>query len=295
MKKLHNIRQLKYLALFIILAHNLVAQTTLQVVTKHIEKTFSGSQILIIEAEKADIEVVTWDKQEIKIEIDLIAKHPDRKVASSDLETLKYIADKINKEIFVRNYLLIQNEKLKPTSNLKAKYTVRVPEGMKITIQNSFGKVLVKGKVKLLKIKSDFCIIELNDVDGKIELNTHYGEINAKNNNGVSMITSERSDLIINKLSGDCTINSQYGKLTIEAMSNLKTLTIDAKKSDIVLGEISLKNHSFNLTSKYGKMSLPAEFSWLENDKTSKVAIFNSTHPSKINITNSFGNITINN
>ncbi len=294
MKKKHNIRQLKYLTLFIILAHNLVAQTTLQVVTKHIEKTFSGSQTLIIEAEKADIEVVTWGKQEVKVEMELIAKHPDRKVASSDLETWKYVADKINHEIFVRNYLLIQNEKTKPTSNLKAKYTISVPEGMKITIQNSFGKVFVKGKVKLLKIKSDFCLVDLNEVEGKIELNTHYGEVNAKKINGVSAITSERSDLTISKLGGDCTINSQYGKLNIESITNLKSLTIDAKKSEIILGETSLKNHSFNLTSKYGKMSLPAEFSWLANDKNSKVAVFNSTHPSKINITNAFGNITIN-
>lgn len=295
MKKRHNIRQLKYLTLFIVLAHNMAAQTTLQVVTKHIEKTFSGSQNLIIEAEKSDIELITWEKEEIKVEIDLIAKHPDRRVASSDLEMLKYVAEKINKEIFVRNYLLIQNEKLKPVSNLKAKYTIKVPEEMKVTIENSFGKIFMKGKVKLLKIKTDFCMIELNDIEGKIDINTHYGEINAKNLNGTTMIVSERSDLIINKLGGVCTINSQYGKLNIEQTLNLKSLTIDAKKTDISLSKLLLKNHSFNLSSKYGKMLLPAEFSWIENEKSSKIAILNTTHPSKINITNAFGNITINN
>ncbi len=295
MRKRHNIRQLKYLILFIVLAYNITAQTTLQVVTKHIEKTFNGSQNLIIEAEKADIEVVTWDKQEIKVEIELIAKHLDRKIATNDLETMKYVADKINKEIFLRNYLVIQNEKAKPTSNLKAKYVIRTPEGMKVSIQNSFGKILVKGNTKYLFIKSDFCAIDLNDVEGKIELNTHYGEVNCKGIIGISKINSERSDLIINRLGGECSINAQYGSLKFVSITNLKNLTIDAKKSEISFAEISLPNHCFNLTSKYGKMTLPRDFSWVENDNISKVAVFNSTHPSKISVKNSFGNISINN
>ncbi len=298
MKKKHNIRHLKYLTLFIILAHNITAQTTVQVVTKHIEKTFSGSQTLTIEAEKADIEVVTWGGQEIKVEIDLIAKHPDRRVASNDLETMRYVADKMNKDVFLRNYLLIKDEKAKPMSNLKAKYTVKVPEGMKVTIQNSFGKISVKGKLKLLKIKTDFCIVELIDGEGKTELTTHYGEINTQNINGIMTITSERTDLIINELAGRCSINSQYGKINIGGLANLKKLTIEAKKSEINLNKISLNSHAFRLTTTYGKLVLPAgfkEFSWLENSDVNKTAILNTTHPSKIDIVNIFGNINLNN
>lgn len=293
MKKLKYI--LTYLTLLISIAYGIEAQTTLQVVTKRIEKTFTGSQTLNIEAEKADIELFTWEKQEIKIEIELIAKHPDRKIATNDLETMKYVADKINKEIFLRNYLLILNEKEKPNSNLKAKYTIRAPEGIKVTIQNSFGKISVKGKSKLLKIKSDFCMIDLDETEGTIELNTHYGEINIKTLNGVSTITSERTDLIINQLGGKCTIINHYGKLNIVSVSNLKILNIDAQKSEILLDGLSLKSYCFNVSSKFGKMTLPAEFSWLQNDKVLKTAILNTTLPTKIDIKNSFGNITIKN
>ena len=294
----HNLRLLKQFIIFFILAHNTTAQTTLQVATKHVEKVFSGSQSLNIEAEKADIEVITWNGQEIKVEIELIAKHPDRRVASNDLETMKYVADKTKKDVFLRNYLLIKDEKAKPMSNLKAKYTVKIPEGMKVTIQNSFGKILVKGKIKLLKIKSDFCLIDLNEVEGKTELTTHYGEINVRNINGVLTVTSERSDLIINDLAGRCAVNSQYGRINIEGLTNLKKLTINAKKSEINLNKISLNSHAFRLTTTYGKLVLPAgfkEFSWLENSDVNKTAILNTTHPSKIDIVNIFGNINLNN
>ncbi len=278
-----------------ILAHATTAQTTLQVVTKSIEKTFSGSSILNIEAEKADIEILTWEKPEIKVTIDLIAKHPDRKTASSDLEMLKYVAEKTSREVFLRNYLVIQNEKTKPSSNLKVKYSFRIPEEMKVTIQNSFGKVYVKGNIKHLNIKADFCHIELDDLTGNTKLDTHYGEIISKSFNGIAVINSERSDLTFSNLGGQNTINAQYGKLRIESVDGLKSLYINAEKADINFEKAPLKSFYFDVSSRFGKMSLTSDFSWLQNDKTERSAILNSTLSSKIIINNSFGSITIKN
>ncbi|WP_188771110.1 DUF4097 family beta strand repeat-containing protein [Emticicia aquatilis] len=287
--------KLMCLAMMFILAHASTAQTTLQVVTKSIEKTFSGSSVLTIEAEKADIEILTWEKSEIKATIDLIAKHPDRKTASSDLEMLKYVAEKTSREVFLRNYLVIPNEKTKPSSNLKVKYAVRIPEGMKVIIQNSFGKVLVKGNLKNLNIKADFSIIELDDLNGNIKLDTHYGEIISKSFNGVAVINSERSDLIFSNLGGQNTINAQYGKLRIESVDGLKSLNINAEKADINFEKAPLKSFYFDVSSRFGKMTLTSDFSWIQNDKTERSAILNSTLSSKIIINNSFGSITIKN
>jgi Putative adhesin len=283
------------LAMMFILAHATTAQTTLQVVTKSIEKTFSGSSVLNIEAEKADIEILTWEKSEIKVTIDLIAKHPDRKTASSDLEMLKYVADKTSREVFLRNYLVIQNEKAKPSSNLKVRYSVRIPEGMKVMIQNSFGKIYMKGSTKNLLIKADFCNIELEDLNGNIKLETHYGEIISKSFNGVAVIKSERSDLSFSNLGGKNTINAQYGKLRIESIEGLKALSIYAEKADIIFEKAPLKSFNFDVTSRFGKVNLPPNFSWTQNDKIESSAILNITLSSKIIINNSFGSITIKN
>lgn len=283
------------LAIIFTLAHATTAQTTLQVVTKSIEKTFSGSSVLNIEAEKADIEILTWEKPEIKVTIDLIAKHPDRKTASSDLEMLKYVADKTSREVFLRNYLVIQNEKTKPSSNLKVRYSVRIPEGMKVMIQNNFGKIYVKGTTKNLLIKADFSIIELDDVNSNIKFDTHYGEIISKSFNGVAVINSERSDLTFSNLGGKNTINAQYGKLRIESVDGLKSLYINAEKAEINFEKAPLKSFYFDVSSRFGKMSLTSDFSWLQNDKTERSAILNSTLSSKIIINNSFGSITIKN
>ncbi len=284
---------LKTLLLGLLLIQQSKAQTTLQVVTRSIEKTFPITPTLVIEAEKADIEIVTWGKDEIQLKIELIAKHPDRNTAKNDLEAMKYIADRTPDKILLRNYLVIKNTEEKPVSNFKAKYIIHIPENLKVSIQNSFGKVIVQGKYSQLNIKSEFCVLDLQKAEGNARLETYYGEVHSKNFNGVTTIKSERSELFFQQLSGAYTINAQYGKIEIESVAGLKSLSINAKKTEIVL-KVSMQHYGFNIESKYGKVSIPEGFKWLQNTDSAKSATYNLSAIAKINIQNSFGNISIN-
>ncbi|MBA4853124.1 DUF4097 family beta strand repeat-containing protein [Emticicia sp. BO119] len=294
MKKIRTyIHLLKPLLIGLFLLQQAKAQTTLQVVTKSIEKTFSITPNLVVEAEKADIELITWEKDKIQARIELIAKHPDRNVAKNDLEMLKYIADKMSDKILLRNYLVVQSNAQKPGSNFKTKYTIYLPENLKVTIQNSFGKIFIQGKYSQLTIKSEFCVLDLQKAEGIAKMETYYGVVHSKNFSGVSMIKSERSELFFQQLSGINIINAQYGKIEIESVVNLKSLTINAKKTEINL-KIPLQNHGFNLETRYGKMFLPDGFKWVQNTDNTKAATYNLSAISKISIQNSFGNISIN-
>ena len=102
-------RKILPILVMMLLCMTAFSQETLQVVTKSIDKTFDRSQNLKIEGEKADIELMVWEGDKIKINIELIAKHPDRKTALKDLEMLKYVADKFGNEVILRNYLQTQN------------------------------------------------------------------------------------------------------------------------------------------------------------------------------------------
>ena len=292
-KRRKYIQLLKPLLLGLLLIQQSKAQTTLQVVTKSIEKTFLTSSTLVIEAEKADIEIFTWDKQEIQAKIELIAKHPDRNSAKNDLEAMKYIADRTPDKILLRNYLVIKNTSEKPVSNFKAKYIIYMPENLKVSIQNSFGKVFVQGKYSQLTIKSEFCVLDLQKAEGNARLETYYGEVHSKNFNGVTTIKSERSELFFQQMSGAYTINAQYGRIEIESVTGLKALNINAKKTEITL-KVPLQNYGFNIESKYGKVSIPDGFKWLQNADSAKSATYNLSAIAKINIQNSFGNISIN-
>ena len=88
----------KILFLFLLIQQSpfLMAQTTLQVVTKSIEKTLSApiGTFLNIDAEKADVTLRTDSRsREVRIKIELTARHPQLDIAKHDIEALKTITE----------------------------------------------------------------------------------------------------------------------------------------------------------------------------------------------------------
>ena len=292
--KLLKIRLISTFIVLWLLSNNAFSQGTLQVVTKRIDKTFDHTQSIKIEAEKADIELEVWSGDKIKVSIELTAKHPNRKDAQNDLEMLKYVAEKFRNVLVLRNYIQIENDKMRPVSNLKAKFVISVPEQMMVSIQNSFGKINIKGKFKQLQLKTDFCNTELKNVSGNIKLDTHYGEVNAHDLSGKVELKSDRTEINLTKISEDFTITGNFLKLSINSVSNLQRLNIKAQKSEISLEGIFIKNHHFYLVSEYGKLKVPPNFvsSHLKNKET---ATYNENIASTISIFNSFGTISIEN
>src|SRR5215217_2027244 len=87
----------------VVISGHVKAQGVLQVATKTIEKTISPKvRTLYITAEKADIEMTTWNKSEITIVLELSARHPDKNTAAADLSKVQYIADRNGKDYFLR-------------------------------------------------------------------------------------------------------------------------------------------------------------------------------------------------
>jgi Putative adhesin len=273
---------------------NIQAQGTLQVVTKSFEKTFDKTNNLKIEAEKADVELTVGSGNQIKISMELSAKHPNRKQAQDDLEMMKYVAEKFGSTIILRNYVQTENAKIKPASNLKARFVISIPEQMVVSVQNSFGKMNISGRFKELTLKADFCNTELKNVSGKIKIDAHYGEVNGLNLMGKTEVKSDRTDLNFSKLGLECTIDAKYAKVFIHALDNLQKLKIDAQKSEINLDGISIKNHHFNIVSMYGKLNIPASFH-TSNADNRQTATLNEHLASTIDINNSFGTILIEN
>ena len=107
--------------------NGLMAQTTnLHVITKRLEKTFKYRETyeVNIEGEKADVSIETWNKDEIGLTVEFIAKHPDKTTAEADIEAIKYIAERVRNKIYVRNYISVPEGAPKPASNLSARYVV---------------------------------------------------------------------------------------------------------------------------------------------------------------------------
>lgn len=215
---------------------------TLQVITKTIEKTFEVPQYAKVQVwgERSDIEIMTWNKNEIKATIELTAKHPTRSTAEKDLEALHYTADQKGKTVGLHNFVVLAKNGSKPQSNLKARFTLFVPANCAVEIQNSFGKISIKGlQTQTMQLQTEFCTIELNDLRGTLTARTQFGALRTENFNGLLSIFSERTDLILQQIKGECRVRAQYGSLDIQTDKAQVKLDVETKNTELRNGTVA--------------------------------------------------------
>lgn len=215
---------------------------TLQVVTKTIEKTFEASQYAKVQVwgERSDIEIMTWGKNEIKATIELTAKHPNRSTAEKDLEALHYTADKKGKTVSLHNFVVLAKNGTKPQSNLKARFTLFVPANCAVEIQNSFGKISLKGlQTQTMQLQTEFCTIELTDLRGTLTARTQFGALRTENFNGLLSIFAERTDLLLQQIKGECRVRAQYGSLDIQTDKSQVKLNVETKNTELRNGTVA--------------------------------------------------------
>jgi len=270
-------------------------QGVLQVATKSIEKTVAAHTIrtLYINAEKADIELIAWDKAEITVVMELSARHPDKRTAASDLGKIQYIADRSGKDYFLRNYILLREGESKPLSNLKARYTIHLPPTCSVDLKNTFGTIQMKGLTNNLKLSADFCTTSLANIKGKGLLETTFGELRAIEISGTFSFTSDHTNLELENIGGAIRMNTLYGNVEISPSPGLTSLAIQSKKAVVTMVTKNWQQFDYDINSAYTTMKLPNGFKWKRNTPDFKDAFFSKNQLANVQINAEFGNLTI--
>lgn len=237
MKKAIHKKSFAYLLLTIVSIGLACAQTTVHVITK----TFDGEEAwtegvrLELNSENAEIHCEAYPGKTIRYEVQFIAKHPEKESAEADLKKMKWISGKQGKTVFMRNYIELSPDDLRPESNLKAVYRIKIPIACPLTINNYFGEISVKNIHSTLIIKSEFATITLNNISGNIEVVSKLRDISGTALNGNIEIISNRSNIDFSDISGSIDIDASVAKIALEQIYDLIRLNITAKKSEISL------------------------------------------------------------
>jgi Putative adhesin len=258
-----------------------VAQTTLQVVTKTVEKTmaYKPGFSLNIDAEKAEITVkANPNAKEISVKIDLISKNPNLQDAKKDIDAIKYVAENQGKTVYLRNYIGIEKGSAKPTSDLKTRYTIEVPAEMSVSIKNNFGKLNVSGLRNKVMLITEFCKTILTDIKGEMFINTRLGDIDGRGLEGKISVQSNRSDLFLSMSKGECAITAQFGKINIETDKTFTQLSIKADKAEVHFLPPPATAINYDLEAEYGKVILPQKLTPKYIEKTNKKEKVNFNH-----------------
>lgn len=234
---------------------------TMQVVTKRIDKSFSyrDGYSLNIEGERAEVRVETWSKPEIKVQVELIAKHSKKEQAEKDLEKMRYVANKEKNKIYLRNYLDVPEGSPEPQSQMKATYVIMMPEECPIYIKNNYGLIDAKDLMSSLKLNTRFSRIGLENIMGNIDINTSFGDLFADKLDGNIKVASRRSDITLKHMRGRYDIDTQYGILNFFATEGLLDFNLNADKSTVFFHNLQPNAFSYNLSVQNGRVDYPNE------------------------------------
>jgi hypothetical protein len=273
-------------------------QQRLQVITKRITKTFPYSEgfEVNLEGENAEVLVESWDKKEIYVQIELIAKHPNKEQATKDLERMAYLLDRAKNNIYIRNYVQ-EVEQPDNTAVLEARYVIRLPESCPVYIKNQFGETDVRNLTSQLRIFNEFGNINLSNITGGMEMRTKFSEVRGAQLVGDFDIFARRSQLDFRDVVGNYTIKAEYSTLNLWAGEGLIDLNIDAKKTDVQLFNIDPKTHQHQLVVQHGNVTVPNawQFEFEEDTPYIKKLTFqpNSEYYATITVNISFGDLKI--
>ena len=286
--------------LLLLFAMTAQAQTPLQVATRTIEQTmdYQPGYEVNIEGEKAEIVIKTWDKKSVKIWLELVAKHPDRSVAERDIAAMKYRINQHGKMIYFRNYLSPDIGQPRPESQIKAIYTIHLPEDCPVYVKNQFGNATISKLNNLLRMQSEYGKIFLEDMSGDLFIQTRFGDIFGERICGNLQIEARRSDITLREISGTCNIKSAYGVIKLFADESLLKLNVEAEKSDVYFFDPYPTASGYTLTAHYGSITVPADLkmNYLENTSATKRAVFApGREKASISVKISFGDIVIRN
>ncbi len=285
---------LLFIAVFVI--GNLAAQTTLQVATRSIRKSvaWKPGYELVINGEKADVQVLPSDTAAVLVYAELSAKHPDLDTATTDLDAWQFVVSTAGKKIYIRAYIGLPSGKKIPVSNMKANITVFAPKTCPVNLSNKFGKARLDQLEGAVVLKGEFCTFQLEALSGDVNINSQYGSIEGWALDGKIDIQSKRADIRLAGLKADCNIHSEYGQIVLDAPEISGNLLVVGKKSDVTLAVPAVNAHHISLYSAYGSIDVPPEFdttaSAADNPRASLSA---GTGAPSINIETTFGKIIV--
>ncbi len=244
-------RCLLLLTFSLIAAMPLFAQKKIQVVTKTIIRTFAlgKKDILSIQAEKASVSIQGWAKDEVKLVLKLVAKHPERATAERDLLVARCDIQTETSIKKISNYFFQEEGRPGLESNLQAVYELWVPQQRNLKVSDNYGNLRVSQWQGNLSITHEFGEVRLQQVQGSTQLHIAYGDVIADTLEGDFSCDAQKSNIQLKQIGGRYHIKSNYGKITVQAAASINQFTVDASRTEIEFATADAPAYRYQLTT----------------------------------------------
>jgi hypothetical protein len=258
---------------------------------RSINKTYkvSGSTMIKLSNSFGKMHVETWDKNEVKVDIEIIVRASNDDRAQNLLDKIDINIEDGNTSSSLSFVTSIGNNKSGRSTSFEINYDVSLPKTNSLDLKNSFGDTY------------------LGDMSGDVDLNVQYGNLKA------------------GELTGDCDVKLSFGSgfSEIDALKKGDLKVSYSKLGVEEMGEMDVHSSfstfetekvvSMDLISKYGEVEIEeidvleadVNFSGFELERVNKSLVLDidyggsvdiglSKNAKLLDIKSSFGPVTLN-
>lgn len=267
-----------------------------QVYTKNIKKEFSiaSNGTCSISNMYGAIELKTWEKNKVKVDVLISIKADSESSANSSLENIKISFEHSNDWVSAKTEIQEKMSKWNSSKNLSIDYLIYLPNSLNLELSNKYGDVSIPTCLGNVTIDIKHGDIFINNVKGEFDLVLGYGNLTAKDINKLNASVSYADVTIARIKSID--LNSRYSDYKLPIA---KKMVLNSKYDDFTLGQVD----EFDCEAKYtdfkiGKceeLFIEAEFSDLDIDQLKNGAKFNMRYGQAniFSLAKGFGNVSL--
>jgi len=237
---------------------SVLGQAEWKTVSKKMEQVFPFQKALTlnVDGEKAEVKVQTWEKPLVRVQLEMLARHPDRDIAARDLEKVIFSAQQVKNQLYVRNYIEESEANIK--AHIRVIYLIFVPPTCPVYLRNHYGSAQVRDLTGDLRIHSRFSQIGLDNICGNMRVETIFGDVFANDLHGDLYLNARRSDMILQNIFGHVDILAEFGVLRLQLDDVPKSLNLVASQSEVYLLGIHPWAAGMDIQVKNGQLDFPS-------------------------------------
>jgi len=272
---------------------------------RNISKTYAASgNTLNIENSFGNVTVTTWDRNEIKVDIHIEASSTDKEHADKVFENIDVDESKDGSQIKFKTTTSKNKENYNCkncSSTMQINYTVQIPSGNTLKIDNSFGAIQLPDYSGAVSLSSKFGSLTAGNLPKTEKLLVEFGKANLKSISNADA-TFKFSTVTIENLNGNNKIKMEFcSSSRISVDNDLTSLNLNESYSTVNIKPSSNFSATYHIRTSFGSVKNRTNADIKRTDTPDKYGPDSNKEyegksgsgSSKVEIKSSFGRIII--
>ncbi|MBK8611621.1 MAG: hypothetical protein IPL84_17200 [Chitinophagaceae bacterium] len=224
--------------------------------TKSVNKSYnvSSSDKLNIQNSFGKVEIHTWNKNEIKVDVSIEVSANTNDLAQKVLDKISVAESQSGKEISFKTSINNINNSKNEKSSMSIDYSIYMPANNPLKVKNDFGATVVPDYRGEVDLTSKFGSLTAGDLSDVKNINVEFGK--AKFNNITDgSITIKYSKAEFGKLSGKIDLKFEFCSGIVMSLDNsLAGMDVKSSYSTVNMKPSSGLSASYDISTSFGSL-----------------------------------------